>query len=285
MKYRNFLKAGSILCFSISLVVYPLVIHAQTQVENILGTQTAMEFRAKALQSECKPLIAKNETPYVLRVEKIGMTNATECFVLSDLADLPEKISPGESVTFGYICFRPHTAVDECTGTLSVVYASENGRITNQIPLHGSGFEDVPVQEIVESSPGAIFRFDSHSAQGGDLLSMVGHDAEFSRSFHFKNESGKIVTINSINFEKRDGKFEIASVIPGSILPMEVTPGAEFSLRIVFHASDRKPSMNVLHISIDDSKEPISYAIRGLQLPFSQMEWNKRNQSAQVREN
>jgi hypothetical protein len=109
---------------------------------------------------------------------------------------------------------------------------------------------------------------------------MVGKDEEFFRSFKFKNISSKTVTVYSIDFEKHDAKFDLSSVEPSGGLPFDVDPGKSFSVRIIYHSFERLPSSNKMLIYTDDSKEPVRYDIRGLQMPLSQMDWNKHSESA-----
>ncbi|MFI5264523.1 MAG: hypothetical protein ACHQM6_08415 [Candidatus Kapaibacterium sp.] len=258
----------------------PKVIHAQGQSGNILAEHAEFNFHAKIFDSECKPLFAKNETPAVLTIEKITLAAGSDFFVLTDLVNLPLRLSPSESVSLGYACFRPKVADKEYNAAVKVVFSPLAHQDDGTIILHAKSFGEPAVPNVPPTSPGAIIDFAPETIKNGTLLSMVGKDEEFFRSFKFKNVSSKTVTVNSIDFEKHDAKFDLSSVEPYGGLPFDVAPGETFGIRIAYHSFDRTPAFNTLFIYTDDSKEPVRYDIRGLQMPLSQMDWNKRTESA-----
>ncbi len=272
-------SVAGILCLNAGMAV------AQAQSGNILAEHAEFNYRVKVKDSECKPLVAKNETLAELKIEKISLAPGSEAFVLTDIATLPMKLAPSETVTLGYACFRPKTGEKEYNSTLKVVFSPAQHQSDGIVRLHATSFSEPVVANIPPTSAGAIISFDPETIKNGTLLSMVGKDEEFFRSFNFKNVSSKTVTVNSIDFEKHDGKFDLSSVEPGGSLPLDVAPGESFSVRIAYHSFERLPAMNKLLIYTDDVKEPVRYDIRGLQMPLSQMDWNKKSESAQSKGN
>ncbi len=116
------------------------------------------------------------------------------------------------------------------------------------------------------------------------LLDMKGYDADFTRSFTFKNSSSTTYTINSIDFEKQDNLFDFRSIEPGESMPMDVAPGKTFTIRVAFHSMDRnRLATNRLTIVTEQTKEPIMFPIQAIQQPLSDMPWNKKIAAAQAK--
>jgi len=252
----------------------------QGQSGNILGEHAEFHFRTKILDSECKPLIAKNETPADVTIEKISLAPGSDFFALSDLVNMPMRLSPNESVSLGYICFRPTIAEKEYKSTVKIEFAPAGHPADGTVNLYAKSFGDPVVANVPPTSPGAIISFDPATIKNGTLLSMVGKDEEFFRSFTFKNVSSKTITVSSFDFQKQDARFDVSSVEPGGGLPIDVAPGESFTVRIAYHSVERTPSFNTLLIYTEDSKEPVRYDVRGLQMPLAQMDWNKHNGTA-----
>ena len=116
------------------------------------------------------------------------------------------------------------------------------------------------------------------------LLDMKGYDQEFTRSFTFTNTTPATFTINNIDFEKKDNKFDFVSIGPDASLPLDVASGQTFTIKVTFHSFDRNKlcSDHLLFIT-EQSKEPIAYPIQALQQPLSAMPWNKQTASVQSR--
>ncbi|MFI5263991.1 MAG: hypothetical protein ACHQM6_05715 [Candidatus Kapaibacterium sp.] len=279
LRKSNIPKAG-VYFLAGFLLWCPTAIYAQGQSGNILDKGAEFNFRAKILDSECKPLVAKNETPAELTIEKISLAAGSEFFVLTDIVNLPLRLSPRESVSLGYVCFRPKVTDKEYNASLKVALSRSENHGESTVSLHAKSFGEPAVPNVPPTSPAAIIDFDPTTIKNGTLLSMVGKDEEFFRSFKFKNVSSKTVTVNSIDFEKHDAKFDLSSVEPDGALPIDVAPGETFSVRIAYHSFERMPAFNKMLIYTDDSKDPVRYDIRGLQMPLSQMDWNKRSESS-----
>ena len=111
------------------------------------------------------------------------------------------------------------------------------------------------------------------------LLDMKGYDEEFTRIFTFTNTSSATFTINTVDFEKKDNKFDFVSIGPDADLPLDVAPGQTFTIKVAFHSSERNKiySDHLLFIT-EQNKEPIAYPIQALQQPISDMPWNQRAQ-------
>ncbi len=109
------------------------------------------------------------------------------------------------------------------------------------------------------------------------LLDMKGYDQEFTRSFTFTNNSSVNFTINNVDFEKKDNKFDFVSIGPDADLPLDVTPGQTFTIKVTYHSFERNItcSDNLLFLT-EQNKEPIVYPIQALQQPMSDMTWNQK---------
>ena len=261
--------------------IKPNFIQAQGhgQAQNVLADHAELNFRVRIKDSECKPLIAINETDSALTIEKISFEAGAEFFELSDIITLPKRLSPGESVSLGYACFKPKIPNKKSVGYIDVLFLPKQHLGAGEVLLQGVSYEDIPVNTVPPTSPAAIINFNPVSTTHGTLLSMVGKDGEFISTFNLKNTSPNTITINSVDFQKHDGRFDLSSVEPGHTLPMDIAPGELFSLRIAYHSFERLPSYNKILIFTDEVKDPFIYDIRGLQLPLSEMEWNKRAES------
>jgi hypothetical protein len=111
----------------------------------------------------------------------------------------------------------------------------------------------------------------------GATLKMKGYDVEYIRDFTFKNTSSASCTINSVDFQNADNQFEFLSIEPGASLPLDVAPGATFTVRVGFHAIERnKEYHNLLFFVTEQSKDPILYPIQAYQQPLSEMPWNQK---------
>jgi hypothetical protein len=241
----------------------------------VLADKSDFVLTARFNESECKPLIAQNETNASLTIERIQLGTRSFCEI-TDLIPLPHKLSPGESVQIGYACFRPQSSGQEYDDTINIVCSPKKAGI-GAVHVHAISRAEPKIENIAPTTQGAILAFDPISIKEGTLISMVGKDAEFMRSFTFKNTSANPITVTGLDFEKHDQRFEISKIEPEGSIPLEVAPGASFSLRIMYHSFERTPFNNTLLISTESSKEPVKYEIRGFQLPLSAMEWNKRN--------
>ena len=261
---------------------FPVTSDAQWQTENILTQNSGFKFRVRIEDSECKPLIAKNETNAPVIIERIESGSWSEFFELNDTVSLPRRLAPGESITLAYACFRPKIANKEYDGNINVI-VTPNHQGIGAVHFHGMSFSEGQIENIPPTAPGATLPFDPVTMKEGTLISMVGKDQEFMRSFTFKNTSQTSVTVTALDFQKHDQQFDITSIEPGGSLPIEIAPGEAFSLRISYRSLDRIPFYNHLAISTEQSKEPVLYEVRGFQLPLSGMEWNKKGKDAHIR--
>jgi hypothetical protein len=252
------------------------------QEDNILSPKYGMTLRARIQNFECKPLVAKNETSSPITIQKIDSGKAVETFKLTNVLKLPHRLNPGESVSLGYACFHPDLPNKEYARQIHIIFSSNKRVDTSIVSLHAiSDPVAAALTDTRSTTPGAVITFDPLTTKEGTLLAMTGKDDEFSRSFTFKNTSTGIYTVNAIDFEKQDAKFEVSSIEPDGSFPFDVQPGESFSVRIIYHSFDRIPSYNHLRISTKESKEPVTYEVRGFQLPLSEMDWNKKKDSAQ----
>lgn len=109
------------------------------------------------------------------------------------------------------------------------------------------------------------------------LLDMKGYDQEFTRSFTFTNNSSVKFTINNVDFEKKDNKFDFVSIGPDSDLPLDVNPGQTFTIKVTYHSFDRNITCSdKLLVLTEQNKEPFVYPIQALQQPMSDMTWNHK---------
>ncbi len=254
---------------------WPMICGAQWQAQNILTQNSGYNFRVRTEDSECKPLIAKNETNAQITIEKLESGHLAECFQLNDTIHLPHRLAPGESVIIGFVCFRPKIANKEYEANINVIVTPGQPTIRT-VHFHGASFAEAHVENIPPTAPGAMLAFDPVTMKEGALISMVGKDQQFMRSYSFKNTSQAAVTVTEVDFQNHDQRFDITSIEPGGSLPIEIAPGESFSLRISYSSFDRVPFYNRLLISTEQSKKPLQYEVRGFQLPLSEMEWNKK---------
>lgn len=248
---------------------------AQAQITVLSGKKEIL-FRSKIKDSECQPLIAENTTNASITIEGIETGAWSEFFELNDQPILPLTLAPGESANLGYVCFRPAVADKEYRATLRVI-TSPKQPAGNEISFQGVSLGEAKVNTVPATALGAVLALDPKSKEG-TLISMIGHDLNFMRSYTFKNTSSASYTVTDIDFQNIDHQFEVTAIEPDGAFPFEVSPGESFSVRFAYHATERVPHTNTLLISTGESKEPVKYEVRGLALPLSEMEWNKKAQ-------
>jgi len=270
-------KRYSTLCFYIAAAAIIISINCSPGwaqgVPNVLAQNPEIQLSAKLNESECKPLVADNETSAPIVISSLEKTAWSEYLRLTDPVDLPLTLAPGESVRLAYACFTPKIVNKEYDGIISIRTSSASE--STKIHLHAVSIPEPRVNIVPATAPGAVLAFDPATIKEGTLISMVGRDAEFIRSFNFKNVSQHSITVTNLDFQDHDQRFDVVSIGPGGSLPLDVAPGASFSVKISYHSFSRIPSTNHLLIFTEQSKEPVKYEIRGLQLPLSSMEWNK----------
>ncbi len=270
LNFRTPVALVIVMCF-----FFPGICGAQWQTQNILTPNSGYNFRVRTEDSECKPLIAKNETSEPITIEKIESGLWAECFQLNDTIHLPHRLSPGESLTLAFVCFRPKIANKEYEANINVIVSPKQPEIAT-IHFHGVSFAEAQVTNVPPTAQGAVLAFDPVTMKEGALISMVGRDQQFMRSYSFKNTSPVTVTVTGVDFQNYDQRFDVTSIEPGGSLPLEVAPGESFSLRISYSSFERVPFYNRLLISTEQSKQPLQYEVRGFQLPLSATEWNNK---------
>ncbi|MDP4229000.1 MAG: hypothetical protein Q8916_01190 [Bacteroidota bacterium] len=278
---KNFNRFIGKVCTLGTTAVFALLLFVSAtwaqQEENVIGMNAQLVFHVKVDDFECKSLIAKNETTSEITIERIDSAIGVGFFRLSDIIPLPRKLAPGQLISLGYACFQPEASNNQFSGFIPIVYGSNGHSDVHKIQVQAAGY--IPEKQKFDTratTAGAIIEFDPMSKKQGVLLAMTGKDEEFSRSFSFKNTSTVGYTVNAIDFEKHDSRFEVSSIEPDGSLPFDVAPGESFSVRILYHSFDRAPFYNHLIITTEQSKEAASYEVRGYQLPLSEMSWNKK---------
>ena len=239
---------------------------------NILSEKSEIAFSVQAGNIECKALIAINQTKEPITIKKIERKGLPKAIELTDSIHLPRIISPGESITVAYLCYRPKSKDDSYSGDLEIITLPRSDR---KIPVHASVFIEDRTPLVYPTAPGAVLDFDPAEKNGGTLISMVGTDFQFIREYSFKNTSSTSYTITWVDFAKEDPNFDVTATGPGEYLPMEVAPGETFFVRLSYNCTEREPNENTLRIFTLQKNEPMNYDVRGLALPLSQMDWNQ----------
>jgi hypothetical protein len=271
-------KFVSIAVIAVGMVHSPACF-GQVPVKNAVSNGTEYVFRSKIGDSECQPLVAKNETSSTMTIKGVEPVDAAAPYVFSDYVKFPLRIAPGKSVTLCYICFRPKEVNNSFTAAVNVDYSTADGASTAKLSVRGSSYGDPIVQNIPATPTGAVLGFDPVKIKEGTLISIIGKDHQIMRSFTFKNTSDAVVSVTDLNFQQADQHFQITGIEPDASLPFDVAPGGTFSVRISYTSLERVPYTNHLMISTSGSKDPVSYEVRGYQIPLSSMNWNKSKDS------
>jgi hypothetical protein len=274
-RHRSFFSiAGTALVYS--SIFCAITVQAQI---NVLSGKKAISLRVRIEDSDCQPLIAENKTNATITVERVEAGAWSEFFELNDTSNIPRKLAPGESANLGYICFRPTIAGKEYHASLHII-TSPLQPAENEISFHGVSYAEAKVNIAPATGAGAVLAFDPQSNKDGALISMIGHDLNFMRSYTFKNTSSAPYTVTDVHFQNNDRVFDVAGIEPDGELPFDVNPGASFSVRFSYSTQDRIPHENILVISTGESKDAVKYEVRGLALPLSEMQWNKAKPEA-----
>jgi hypothetical protein len=112
------------------------------------------------------------------------------------------------------------------------------------------------------------------------ILDMKGYDQQFTRSFTFTNSSSTTYTINNVDFENKNSKFDFVAIGTDDSFPLDVAPGQTFTVKVAFRTGDRnKLYSDRILFQTEQTKTPIAYQIQALQQPMSDMPWNKKTAS------
>lgn len=105
-----------------------------------LRVLAGMEFEAAAGHEDCKKLVIHNPTDR--KIEVLSIENAIERseFKLSDLAETPFVLGPGEERTVGVACYMPSGKARESDGLVRYVYlcSEANQKQETFTKLHGT---------------------------------------------------------------------------------------------------------------------------------------------------
>lgn len=96
-------------------------------------------------------------------------------------------------------------------------------------------------------------------------LGMSGTSPSFSQDFHFVNNGSTNVKIVSVGLARPSSEFAITNILPGSTLPLTLTPGQTLTVTVSFTAGAlNKLFYNALMIVTDKGVQAVTYPLQGL---------------------
>ncbi|MEI8134946.1 MAG: hypothetical protein WCH46_07695 [bacterium] len=272
-------RIGSSIRASISKVLFIVTLtcsalSAQQGVEALSGKKE-YSFVTISGSSECQPIILKNISDHKITITSLNAANWNDQFELTDAINFPYRLAPHESIRLGYVCFRPSARDKESEVSLNVGINNDKSKDV-RLRFRGSSHSESSLPSIAATLRGAVFDLNPNDTTPAKLISIVGSDNQFNRVFSFKNTTKSTITISKASFETDDQRFEVAGLSDDLSFPFELAPEEVFTLRISYTTFERKPLTNTLLIWTNVRSKPVQYNVRGLQLPTSALEWNKK---------
>lgn len=115
-------------------------VHGVSEFRCKLRNLASMEFAAATGHEDCKKLVIAN--PSDSKIEVLSIENAIERseFKLSELAEAPFVLAPGEERTVGVACYMPNGEQRESSGEVRYVYLCSNANQKQEAftKLHGT---------------------------------------------------------------------------------------------------------------------------------------------------